>query len=133
MSFLHDLKAKQEPPRQSKSNSQSKQVLLLRCLLVNPLLLFRSTFGLSLSYLWILFPSAQRLTPTQALLSKTDRQDRQKNQQQQKSVSHRSSIMCFPCFMIVQTSEVAYIERFGQFSRLAQPGFNLYFCPFERT
>jgi regulator of protease activity HflC (stomatin/prohibitin superfamily) len=34
--------------------------------------------------------------------------------------------------MIVQTSEVAYIERFGQFSRLAQPGFNLYCAPFER-
>jgi regulator of protease activity HflC (stomatin/prohibitin superfamily) len=33
----------------------------------------------------------------------------------------------------VQTSEVAYIERFGQFSRLAQPGFNLYCAPFERT
>lgn len=40
--------------------------------------------------------------------------------------------MCIPCFLIVQTAEVAYIERFGQFNRLAQPGFSLYCCPFER-
>ena len=40
--------------------------------------------------------------------------------------------MCFPCFTIVQTAEVAVFERFGQFSRLAQPGFTFFCCPFEQ-
>lgn len=34
--------------------------------------------------------------------------------------------------MIVQTAEVAYIERWGNFHRLAHPGFNLYFSPCEQ-
>ena len=40
--------------------------------------------------------------------------------------------MCIPCCFTVSTAEVALIERFGKFTRLAQPGFNLVFCPCEQ-
>jgi len=40
--------------------------------------------------------------------------------------------MCFPCCFIVSTAEVALIERFGLFTRLAQPGCNMVICPHEQ-
>jgi regulator of protease activity HflC (stomatin/prohibitin superfamily) len=40
--------------------------------------------------------------------------------------------MCFPCCVIVSTSEVVLLERFGQFHRLAQPGINKYCLPCEK-
>ena len=40
--------------------------------------------------------------------------------------------MCTPCCFIVSTAEVALIERFGQFNRLAQPGFNMIVMPCEQ-
>jgi hypothetical protein len=40
--------------------------------------------------------------------------------------------MCFPCCVIVSTSEVVLLERFGQFHRLAQPGINMYCFPCEK-
>ena len=40
--------------------------------------------------------------------------------------------MCTPCCFIVSTAEVALIERFGQFNRLAQPGCNMIVMPCEQ-
>jgi regulator of protease activity HflC (stomatin/prohibitin superfamily) len=40
--------------------------------------------------------------------------------------------MCFPCCFTVSTAEVVLVERWGQFSRLAQPGFNVVCCPCEQ-
>jgi regulator of protease activity HflC (stomatin/prohibitin superfamily) len=40
--------------------------------------------------------------------------------------------MCFPCCFIVSTAEAGFIERFGQFNRLAQPGFNFFCFPCEK-
>lgn len=40
--------------------------------------------------------------------------------------------MCFPCCFIVSTAEAGFIERFGQFHRLAQPGFNFFCFPCEK-
>ena len=40
--------------------------------------------------------------------------------------------MCTPCFFSVSTAEVALIERFGQFNRLAQPGCNMIIMPCEQ-
>ena len=39
--------------------------------------------------------------------------------------------MCIPCCFVVSTAEVALIERWGQFNRLAQPGFYFIICPYE--
>lgn len=41
--------------------------------------------------------------------------------------------MCFPCFFTISTSEVGVIERWGKFSRMAQPGLGVVICPMEQV
>lgn len=41
--------------------------------------------------------------------------------------------MCFPCFFTISTSEVGVIERWGKFSRMANPGLGVVFCPMEQV
>lgn len=40
--------------------------------------------------------------------------------------------MCFPCCFTISTAEIGVIERWGEFTRLVQPGFNIYWCPMEQ-
>jgi len=40
--------------------------------------------------------------------------------------------MCFPCCFTVSTAEVGVVERFGKFTRLAQPGLRVVCCPYEQ-
>lgn len=41
--------------------------------------------------------------------------------------------MCFPCFFTISTSEVGVIERWGKFSRMANPGLGVVICPMEQV
>jgi regulator of protease activity HflC (stomatin/prohibitin superfamily) len=40
--------------------------------------------------------------------------------------------MCIPCFFTIHLSEVGVIERWGKFSRMAQPGLGFVYCPMEQ-
>jgi len=40
--------------------------------------------------------------------------------------------MCFPCCFTISTSEVGVVERWGLFTRLVQPGFNILCCPMDQ-
>jgi hypothetical protein len=39
--------------------------------------------------------------------------------------------MCIPQCYTISTSEVGVIEKWGEFSRLSQPGFGVAVCPME--
>jgi len=41
--------------------------------------------------------------------------------------------MCLPICFTISTSEVGVIERWGKFSRMAQPGLGLVICPMEQV
>mmetsp|Transcript_1766 Transcript_1766/g.2471 ORF Transcript_1766/g.2471 Transcript_1766/m.2471 type:complete len:280 (+) Transcript_1766:146-985(+) len=40
--------------------------------------------------------------------------------------------MCIPCFFTISTAEVGVVERFGQYSRMVQPGLGCVICPMEQ-
>jgi regulator of protease activity HflC (stomatin/prohibitin superfamily) len=40
--------------------------------------------------------------------------------------------MCFPCCFTISTAEVGVIEKWGQYTRLVQPGLNFVCCPIEQ-
>jgi regulator of protease activity HflC (stomatin/prohibitin superfamily) len=40
--------------------------------------------------------------------------------------------MCFPCCFTVSTAEVGVIEKWGEYTRLVQPGLNFVCCPMEQ-
>ena len=40
--------------------------------------------------------------------------------------------MCIPCFFTISTAEVGVVERFGKYTRLAQPGLGCVVCPMEQ-
>ncbi|KAG7365907.1 membrane protease subunit [Nitzschia inconspicua] len=40
--------------------------------------------------------------------------------------------MCIPCFFTISTSEVGVVERWGKYTRLAQPGLGCVLCPMEQ-